>query len=280
MALDIKIFTVKEKICAWEIHDKQTGKMYNDGARPFRSAASLDKIVPSAYFVLPYTKKQLKTFPYIGKSAPFFEELFESTDEIHPVEKYDNAFKQTFGADSRVFALYQQKAKEPAKALTKPDLYIDFEAMNMRICGWYAELVDGDELVVFEGKARPFSDSRYVNRLWKNTYCDLLPYDVQEICDARHIRSYERYFMKMFMQANKIYTYGDTDSLFVKSTFGNEMYNFFKVKNIDCSLRIGNRVLSLEKTCKLFNINMEGVTHNPRFDVQRMRAYYDIASQL
>ena len=51
-----------------------------------------------------------------------------------------------------------KKAVAADAPVSKPILYIDFEAMNMRICGWYAELVDREknETTVFEGIAKPF----------------------------------------------------------------------------------------------------------------------------
>ena len=97
---------------------------------------------------------------------------------------------------------------------------------------------------------------------------------------AKHIRSFEKYFINMFSRAKKIYTYGDTDSLFLKSSFGNDMFNFFRVRNVDCSMKIGNRVLSLEKSCRLMGVDLEGTAHNPKYDVQRMRAYLDKSEEL
>lgn len=282
MALEVKFFTLKEKICAWEIHDTATNQYYNGAARPFKSSASLDKILPSEYFPLPYTKKQLKSFEYIGRLAPFFEDLFKKADSIHPAAFYDHVLKHTFGPKSPVFQLYAEKAVAADAPASKPILYIDFEAMNMRICGWYAELVDREknETTVFEGIAKPFSDNRYITRLWNNTYQDLLPYSLEDLYKAKHIRSFEKYFINMFSRAKKIYTYGDTDSLFLKSSFGNDMFNFFRVRNVDCSMKIGNRVLSLEKSCRLMGVDLEGTAHNPKYDVQRMRAYLDKSEEL
>lgn len=176
--------------------------------------------------------------------------------------------------------MYLEKALDPKLPTFQPSLYIDFEAMNMRICGWYAELICEHETVIYEGIAKPYSDTKYVTRLWNKTYQELLPYSVEQLCSAKHIRSYEKYFIDMFVRAKRIYTYGDTDALFVKKSFGNDLFNFFKVKNIDASVKIGNRQLSLEKTCKLFGIHLEGAAHNPKYDVKRMQAYIEAAEQL
>ena len=271
---------MKEKICAWEIHDSSANTYYNGGARPFKSASSLDKLQLSDFYNSPYTKKQLKTFEYIGKMTDFFKDLFEKADSILPDGKYENIIKHTFGPESVVFSLYTQKAQEIAAPLFQPTLYIDFEAMNMRICGWYAELICENEIIVYEGIAKPFSDSKYVRRLWNHVYNELLTYSIDDICEAKHIRSYERYFIDMFSKAKKIYTYGDTDALFIKKTFGNDLYNFFKIKNIDACVKIASRVLSLDKSCKLFGINIEGDAHNPKFDVQKMRACLNVVENL
>ncbi len=254
------------------MHENANDTYFNGGARPFKSTASLDKLQPSDFYNSPYTKKQLKDFEYIGKMAGFFSELFRKTDVILPDGKYENIIKHTFGPASAVFNLYKQKAKEPESPLFQPTLYIDFEAMNMRICGWYGELVCENEVIIYEGVAKPFSDAKYVRRLWSHVYNKLLTYSIDEICEAKHIRSYERYFIDMFARAKKIYTYGDTDALFIKKSFGNDLYNFFKIKNVDACVKVASRVLSLEKSCKLFGIHIEGDCHNPRFDVEKMRA--------
>ena len=128
-----------------------TSQYFNGSARPFKNAASHDKIPDSSYYGVPYTKKQLKAFEYIGKYAEYFEELFESAQIIIPEEKYDGVIKQTFGPESKVYQLYHEKAIEPTAPKFQPTLYIDFEAMNMRICGWYAELVGENDTQVYEG---------------------------------------------------------------------------------------------------------------------------------
>ena len=91
-------------------------------------------------------------------------------------------------------------------------------------------------------------------------------------CTAKHIRNYERYFIEMFSRAKKIYTYGDTDALFVKKTFGNDLYNFFKIKNVDACVKVAGRALSLDKCCRLFGVHIDGEQHNPKYDVLKMRA--------
>ena len=278
---EIKFYILKEKICAWSICDNVNKIYYNGAACPFKNTRSLDIIQNSDYYGLPYTKKQIKSFEYIGKYTEQFENIFTEAETLSPVEKYDNVIKNTFGPRSKVYQLYKEKAQPVKEIRQKPDLYIDFEAINMRVCGWYGELVYSDgKKEVFEGIARPFSDKHYVKRLWDNTYGNLLSYDFDDIAEANHIRSYLRYFSSMFSKARKIYTYGDTDALFIKSTFGVEMYNFFKVKNVDCSLRVGSRTVSLEKTCKLFNIDLEGVLHDPKYDVQCMQAYLQKSEEL
>ena len=263
---------MKEKICAWEMHDTDSNAYYNGGARPFKNSASLDKLQPSDFYNSPFTKKQLKAFEYIGKMESFFEEVFTNATSINPDAKYENIIKHTFGPTHKIYQLYKAKATEPAAPSFQPTLYIDFEAMNMRICGWYAELVTEDETIVYEGIAKPFSDSKYVRRLWDRVYHELLTYSVDEICESKHIRSFERYFIDMFSKAKKIYTYGDTDALFVKKTFGNDLYNFFKIKNIDASVKVANRALSLDRTCKLFGVHIDGDLHNPKYDTLKMRA--------
>ena len=280
MALDLQIFTLRDKICAWEIYDPQKKAFYSGGARPFKSPASLEKIADSEYFDVPYTKKQLKSFDYIRSYADFFEEHFQETDAILPYGKYAGYMKNTFGEKSKVYRLFLEKAQAPKKPQFEPSLYIDFEAMNMRVCGWYGELVTEKGTQIFEGIAKPFSDARYITRLWKNTYSEMLPYTLEEILKAKHICSYKDYFLSMFRQARKIYTYGDTDSLFIKNTFGVDVYNFFRVKNLDISLRIGHRTLSLDKTCKLFGLEFTGASHNPKVDVQKMRGYIDASNRL
>lgn len=210
----------------------------------------------------------------------FFETLFAETDKIVPDGKYEGILKHTFGPESKVVKLFTEKAIAPPSPSFQPTLYIDFEAMNMRICGWYAELVTEEETLVFEGIAKPFANAKYVRRLWDRVYHELLTYSVEDICAAKHVHSFERYFIEMFAKAKKIYTYGDTDALFVKKTFGNDLYNFFKIKNIDASVRVANRVLSLDRACKLFGVDLEGDAHNPKYDVKRMRACLDKVEEL
>lgn len=279
-SLEIKLIAVRDRICAWEMFDTQARQYFNGSARPFKNVASHDKLSESDYYSIPYTKKQLKTFEYIGKYAEYFEELFSAATVILPEEKYDHLVKATFGPESKVYQLYHEKAKEPAAPKFQPTLYIDFEAMNMRICGWYAELVCENETLVYEGIAKPFSDTKYVQRLWSRTYSDLLTYSIDELCEAKHVQNFERYFIEMFSKAKKIYTYGDTDALFVKKTFGAELYNFFKIKNIDACVKVAGRALSLDRACKLFGISVEGDLHNPKYDVIKMKACLDMVNAL
>lgn len=279
-SLEIKLIAVRDRICAWEMFDTQARQYFNGSARPFKNVGSHDKLSESDYYSIPYTKKQLKTFEYIGKYAEYFEELFSAATVILPEEKYDHLVKATFGPESKVYQLYHEKAKEPASPKFQPTLYIDFEAMNMRICGWYAELVCENETLVYEGIAKPFSDTKYVQRLWSRTYSDLLTYSIDELCEAKHIQNFERYFIEMFSKAKKIYTYGDTDALFVKKTFGAELYNFFKIKNIDACVKVAGRALSLDRACKLFGVSVEGDLHNPKYDVIKMKACLDMVNAL
>ena len=279
-SLEIKLIAVRDRICAWEMFDTQARQYFNGSARPFKTVASHDKLSESDYYSIPYTKKQLKTFEYIGKYAEYFEELFSAATVILPEEKYDHLVKATFGPESKVYQLYHEKAKEPTAPKFQPTLYIDFEAMNMRICGWYAELVCENETLVYEGIAKPFSDTKYVQRLWSRTYSDLLTYSIDELCEAKHIQNFERYFIEMFSKAKKIYTYGDTDALFVKKTFGAELYNFFKIKNIDACVKVAGRALSLDRACKLFGVSVEGDLHNPKYDVIKMKACLDMVNAL
>ena len=280
VSLEIKLIAVRDRICAWEMFDTQARQYFNGSARPFKNVASHDKLSESDYYSIPYTKKQLKTFEYIGKYAEYFEELFSAATVILPEEKYDHLVKATFGPESKVYQLYHEKAKEPAAPKFQPTLYIDFEAMNMRICGWYAELVCENETLVYEGIAKPFSDTKYVQRLWSRTYSDLLTYSIDELCEAKHVQNFERYFIEMFSKAKKIYTYGDTDALFVKKTFGAELYNFFKIKNIDACVKVAGRALSLDRACKLFGVSVEGDLHNPKYDVIKMKACLDMVNAL
>lgn len=259
----------------------KTNDFYAGGAKPFRYNSSLDRLLPSDFFPLPYTKKQLKNMDYIGKYADLFLDLFQKADAILPAQNYFSALRNTFGAESPICALYEEKALEPASGKYAPThLYIDFEAMNMRICGWYGELIQGDHAEVFEGVAKPYSDIKYVHRLWNNVYGEMLPYSPDELFEAKHILHYKSYFIDLFRRADKIFTYGDTDALFVKSSFGNEMFDFFKVKNVDVSMRIGSKVMSLDKCCKLFGIEMDAPSHHPKYDVKKMLAFMKASEEL
>lgn len=280
ITLEIKLFMLKDKICAWEFNDTETHLFSSGGARPFKKIASMDKLLASDFYELPYTKKQFKTFEYIYSFAPQFEEAFDAADQIQPYEEYTGVLRQTFGPNSKICQLYEQKALSPKFSNKNASLFIDFEAMNMRICGWYAQLVDGDNTTEYEGIAKPFSDDKRIRRLWKSAYSELLPYEVDDICDARHIHSFKGYFLDMFRRAKRIYTYGDTDALFVKTSFGEDAFNFFKVKNVDVCVRLGTRALSLDKTCRLFGIETEGEAHDPKNDVRKMRAYIEKSSEL
>lgn len=280
MTLELKLYPIKDRICAWEMTNSDTGSFQSGGARPFRYASSLDKMADSEYLPLPYSKKQIRSFDYIISYSSVFLEAFTAADEILPYGKYENMIKQTFGSGSEVYKLFRLKALPPKVYKTPPTLYIDFEAMNMRICGWYAELVCDDCEKQYEGIAKPYSDLRYVTRLWNNTYEDMLSYELDDLLRAKHINSYKNYFVDMFRQARRIYTYSDTDALFIKRTFGDDIYDFFKVKNIDMSLKFGNRVLSLDKACRLFDIHIDGDEHDPKTDVKKMRAYIDAGNAL
>lgn len=255
--------------------------MTNAGcARPFKRTSTLDGILTSEFYGLPYTRKQLKLAPYIGDFKDMLEELFQNADSIQPFEKYDGILKQTFGPASSICKIYEEKAVDPKFTPNKAELYIDFEAMNMRICGWYAQLIDGDNILEFSGTAKPFSDERRLRWLWKTTYQKMLDYSIEDIIRSRHIHGYRGYFMDLFKRARHIYTYGDTDALFLKYSFGEEMYNFFRVKNVDVSVHMGNRTLSLDKTCKLLDIHVEGGDHDPRTDVIKMMKYMQKVKEL
>ena len=278
--LEVKLFSMHNRICAWEMYSTNNNQFFAGGARPFKSVSTLESIKPSDFLEYPYTKKQMKQLEYIGKMSGYFKDIFEKYNEIQPEDNYEGLIKNTFGDNSEVYRLYKQKALPPRKPEYQPILYIDFEAINMCICGWYAELHTAHGVINFEGIARPYSDTRMIQRLWKVAYDRLLPYDLDSLLSAKHIRSYKSYFLSMFRKAKKIYTYGDTDALFVKSTFGDDMYNFFKVKNVDASLKLGNRILSLDKTCKLFGVNVEGDAHNPKCDVKKLIGYMEASSRL
>lgn len=262
------------------MHDTVTDSYYNGGARPFKYKDSLDKLDNIDFLVSPYTKKQLKSFEYISKKQKLFEDIFEKADVITPEANYASAIKLTFGVTSKVYKLYSEKATEPVLGKFQPTLYIDFEAINMRICGWYAELVLENETIVYEGIAKPFSDNRYIKKIWDKVYADLLPYSVEDILKAKHINHFERYFVEMFSKARKIITYGDTDAYFVQNTFGEDLYNFFKIKNLDASLRLENRTISLDKCCKLCNVEVDGAEHDPKYDVIKMRKCLDYINNL
>ena len=88
------------------MHDTDSNAYYNGGARPFKSTASLDKLQPSDFYNSPYTKKQLKTFEYIGKMESFFSEVFTNATSIVPDGKYENIIKHTFGPNHEIYRLY------------------------------------------------------------------------------------------------------------------------------------------------------------------------------
>lgn len=280
ITLEVRFFTLKEKICAWDILDTETGEVYAGVARPFKKSAALDAVLTSEFYGLPYTRKQIKLAEYIGDYKEMLEELFKKADTIQPYEKYNGILKQTFGPLSNICRIYEEKAVEPKFAPNKAELYIDFEAMNMRICGWYAKLIDGENVIEFSGTAKPFSDERRLRWLWKTTYQKMLDYSIDDIIRSRHIHGFRGYFIDLFKRARHIYTYGDTDALFIKYSFGEEMYNMFRVKNVDVSARMGNRTLSLDKTCKLLDIVIEGGEHDPKTDVLKMMAYMDKVKEL
>ena len=100
----------------------------------------------------------------------------------------------------------------------------------------------------------------------------MLFYDIEEIIKSPHIRTFRYQFMEMFREARKIYTYGDTDAMFVKYSFGDEVFKFFKQKNVDASVKIANRAISLDRACKLFGIYVSGDDHDPMTDVKKMQA--------
>ena len=278
--LHVKLFTVRDKICAWDMHDDVSDTYYNGGARPFKNKSFMDELNSSDFYDSPFTRKQLKALPYIIKKADLFEEAFENADSITPEGNYENIIKSTFGDKSNVYKLYHEKAIAPEISTFKPTLYIDFEAVNMRICGWYAELELENETITYEGIAKPFSDTRFMKRMWDKVYSELLPYSFDDIMNAPHINKFKRYFIDMFSKAKKIVTYGDTDAFFVQKTFGDDLYNFFKIKNSDVSIHYGNTSISLEKLCKLCNVQMDGAVHDPKIDVLKMRRCLEIINEL
>ncbi len=150
----------------------------------------------------------------------------------------------------------------------------------MRICGWYGLLVSGEERTEFSGVAKPYSDMGRLRYKYENVYSKLLTYSFDEIASARHVRSREYYFLDMFRRADRIYTYGDTDSLFVKHSFGEQIYKFFTVKNVDVSMRMAGRTLSLDKVCRIFGVDVEGSTHDPKVDVLKMMAYIEACDRI
>ncbi len=278
--LDLKLFLLRDRICAWEFQES-SGRFEVGMARPYKRAFSLDRLSESDFQNIPYSKKQLKTAPYIGSFVPDFIETFSRCDRIKPALQYDNAIKNTFGEKSAIYKLYIEKAQKPEKAPEKQsELYIDFEAVDMRICGWYGILVSGDERIEYQGIASPYADEKRLRKKYENVYSHLLPYSVDDIVNAPHIAHFEQYFMDMFKQAKHIYTYGDTDALFVKHTYGDRVYNFFKVRNIDASVKLGNRNLSLNKACKLFGVTVEGDEHDPKIDVLKMMGYMEAVKGL
>ncbi|MBE5760170.1 MAG: hypothetical protein E7332_09160 [Clostridiales bacterium] len=277
--LDLKLFLLRDRICAWEFSES-SGRFEVGMARPYKRLSSLDRLYPSDFTNVPYSKKQLKAAPYIDNFTPDFIEAFSRCDRIMPFGDYENAIRQSFGEKSAVYTLYKQKAQMPRPAEKYNELYIDFEAVDMKICGWYAVLVTGDERIEYEGIANPFTDEKKLRRKYESVYSQLLPYSIEDIVAAPHIERFQNYFIDMFRQAKKIYTYGDTDALFVKHSFGDHIYNFFKVRNVDMSVKLGNRNLSLDKTCKLFGIKIDGEEHDPKIDVEKMMAYMEATKQL
>ena len=278
--LHIKLFQISNRICAWDITDTATNSYYNGGARPFKSASALDKLPASEFHDCPFTRKQLKNFKYIGTYEKMFSEVFEKADEIIPEGNYEYMLKYTFGDNSKAYKTYKKKASPPQKSLFQPTLYIDFEAIDMNICGWYGELVLEDRTVTYEGIAKPFSNLKHLERAWNKIYSNILRYNYADIVSAKHIKTYENYFVSMFSKAKKIVTYGDTDALFVQRTFGDDLFNFFKIKNIDASFRSDNRVVSLDKLSKLCNVTVEGELHDPKYDVKIMRKCLEVIENL
>ena len=278
--LEVKLFSMHNRICAWEMYSTEDNQFFAGGARPFKSASTLESIRPSEFLEYPYTKKQMKQLEYIGKMSGYFKDILQKYDRVQPEDNYDGLIRNTFGDKSEIYRLYKEKALPPCKPEFQPVLYIDFEAINMRICGWYAELHTNRGIINFEGVARPYSDTKMIQRLWRLAYDKLLPYDLDTLLSAKHIKTYINYFLSMFRKAKRIYTYGDTDALFVKTTYGEDVYNYFKVKNVDASLKLGNRTLSLDKTCKLFGVHVEGDAHNPKCDVKKLIGYMEESKKL
>ena len=73
--MQIKFFHISNRICAWDITDNTTNSFYNGGARPFKSASALDKLSASDLHDCPFTRKQLKSFKYIGTYEKMFTEI-------------------------------------------------------------------------------------------------------------------------------------------------------------------------------------------------------------
>lgn len=278
--MEVRLFALRDRICAWEFEEHLTGEYSAGAARPFKSKNSLDKISPSEYLLVPFTKKQLSEMEYIDKYASEFELAFDSATTIAPEADYSGLLRTTFGESSRVYQLYMIKSITPRISTNTSVLYLDFEAINMRICGWYGELVGSNGVTVFSGTAKPYSNDATITKHWHNVYSSLLPYTLNQLLSSEYIGSYKRYFVDMFRLARKIYTYGDTDSLFVKNTFGDEVYTFFRVKNIDSSMRIGSRTVSLNKACSLLGVDVPNVSHNPRYDVIKLRSYLEASNRL
>ncbi len=270
--LDVKFTLLRDRICAWEITEN-SGVFHAGFARPFKRGASMDKILPSEFFPIPYTKKQLLAAPFIGEYENKILDWFENADTIIPHGRYANAIRQTFGQSSRLATIFEEKASEPVKDKVESVLYVDFEAIDMRICGWYAKLVCGEEETEFSGIVKPYSDMNRLKKKFDSIYSKLLPYSFEEIASARHVKSREYYFLDMFRRADKIYTYGDTDALFVKHSFGDQIYNFFRVKNVDVSMRMAGKTLSLDKVCRIFNLDIAGAEHDPKVDVIKMMSF-------
>lgn len=276
--MKVKFYILKDRVCAWEFN-MPSGESFAGFARPYKRSTSLDKLVASDFFNIPYTKKQLKNAEFIGNFESVIVHHLKNAEVVTPCGKYNNALKQTFGEGSELFKVFEEKAgivvEEPPA-----ELFIDFEAIDMRICGWYGEMRTGDEIEIFFGTAKPYSDMKRLKWKYESVYKDLMSYTFDEIAGSRHINSFESYFMNMVRRATKIYTYGDTDALFIKYTYGENFYNYFKVKNVDCSVRVGPSVLSLDRATRLFNIDIEGVSHDPRYDVERMMMIVEAAKTI
>ena len=277
--LDLKLYLLRDRICAWEF-SLSSGRVESGVARPFKRMASMDKVYPSDIEDIPYTLKQLKAAPRIDSFAGVFLEAFSKCDRIRPHEDYENTVKQTFGEKSAVYSMYVNKVDKHKTKEVHNYLYIDFEAVDMKICGWYGVLSDGNTEREYQGIARPFRDEKRLRRKYAAVYADLLPYSVEDILAAPGIEHFQNYFIDMFRQARKIYTYGDTDAYFIKNTFGEHVFNMFKARHVDMSVKLGNRNISLMKACRLFGVEVEGEEHDPKIDVKRMMAYMEATKDL